>query len=292
MTDAADAVHGLRWTVFGDDDTADLRGAASVLGLEPQRLARRISSRRPELSISDDMIRLTMRTLEYDDARDAVETGQLDLYVRGEVVVAAQHPSTSGDIAPLPPTPYAGPRAVARICRWVVESYELVCNGLFVDIEEVEESVFASVLSSDAERIYSLKREVAEVRRAVLPLVGPLEQFAAQDLKTESDLALALRGLADRLHRLSESVDNLDSLLKSAFDAHVARISLQQNEDMRKISAAAALVVVPSLIAGIYGMNFVHMPGLRWEYGYPVTLGLMLAVVALLFLAFRKSGWL
>lgn len=294
MTHAAEAVDGLRWTVVGDEDHADLAGAATVLGVAPERLARRTGARRPELSVSDDTIRLTMRTLEYDDSRDAVETGQLDLYVRGQAVVAAQHPSTSGTIAPLPPTPFTGPRAVASICRWVVQSYELVCNGLFIDIEEVEESVFASVLSSDAERIYSLKREVAEVRRAVVPLLGPLEQFAARDLGPDSDLALALRGLADRLHRLSESVDTLDNLLKGAFDAHVARISLQQNEDMRKISAAAGLVVVPSLIAGIYGMNFQQTVFPPWDsvFGFPFAILLMACLVGGLWWSFRKSGWL
>ena len=91
---------------------------------------------------------------------------------------------------------------------------------------------------------------------------------------------------------LFRSVDNLDSLLTTAFDAHIAQISLQQNDDMRKISAGAALVVVPTLIAGVYGMNFTHMPELEWTYGYPFALVLMGGVSGLLWWFFRRSGWL
>ncbi|WP_238694212.1 CorA family divalent cation transporter [Nocardioides daphniae] len=161
-------------------------------------------------------------------------------------------------------------------------------SELFVDVEEVEASVFSTTSTSDAERIYLLKREVAEVRRAVTPLVGPLERFA----HAEADQDAAFRVLGERLHRLNEAVDSLDAMLTSVFDAHVARISMQQNEDMRKISAAAALVVVPTLIAGIYGMNFTHMPELSWTFGYPLALGVMVVVVSVLYAAFKRSNWL
>ena len=92
--------------------------------------------------------------------------------------------------------------------------------------------------------------------------------------------------------RVAETVDSLDALLSTAFDAHVAQISVQQNDDMRKISAGAALIVVPTLIAGIYGMNFEHMPELGWTYGYPFALLLMAGVAGGLWTLFKKSGWL
>ena len=98
--------------------------------------------------------------------------------------------------------------------------------------------------------------------------------------------------MADHLQRVSEVVDSLDILLSTAFDAHLARISVQQNEDMRKISAGAALVVVPTLVAGIYGMNFAHMPELHWTYGYPFAIVLMIGVAGALLALFKKSGWL
>jgi magnesium transporter len=96
----------------------------------------------------------------------------------------------------------------------------------------------------------------------------------------------------DHLNQAAEVVDSLDSLLSTAFDAQLARITVQQNDDMRKISAGAALVVVPTLIAGIYGMNFKHMPELSWTFGYPLAVLLMVAISAGLWILFKKSGWL
>lgn len=281
----------LRWIVPGRPD-ADAPGAAEALGTGPEALAGLTRPRRPSLSVEDGTVRLTLRTLDYDDDTDAVETGQLDLLVRGHVVVAAHTRPEEGVVRPVPHLAEDGLQVLTEWCRWVVAGYEDVCAELFVDIEEVEESVFSDDPASDTERIYTLKREVAEVRRAVTPLHAPLEQLGQQEAFPEADLVGALRELEERLHRLQESVDTLDAQLASVFDAHVARISIQQNEDMRRISAAAALVVVPTLIAGIYGMNFTHMPELEWRFGYPLVLAVMGLVTGSLYAAFRRSGWL
>lgn len=286
--DARPAVH---WTVPGRPD-CDAAAVASVLGTTTELLAAMTRPRRPSLSLEDGTVRLTLRTLDYDDATDAVETGQLDLLVRGRVVVAGHVLPATGVVRPVPAARTSGPEAVAEWCRWVVDGYEDVCAELFVDIEEVEESVFSPVPPSDTERIYTLKREVAEVRRAVTPLHAPLEQLRRQDALPDTDLVEALRVLEERLHQLHEAVDTLEAQLASVFDAHVARISIQQNEDMRRISAAAALVVVPTLIAGIYGMNFAHMPELGWRYGYPLVLAVMGLLTGSMYVAFRRSGWL
>jgi magnesium transporter len=127
----------------------------------------------------------------------------------------------------------------------------------------------------------------------VLPLREPMRQFATgTGVLVTDDTAAYFRDVADHLQRVAEVVDNLDQLLSTAFDASLARISVQQNEDMRKISAGAALIVVPTLIAGVYGMNFDHMPELHWTYGYPFALALMVSVSVGLFMWFKKSGWL
>ena len=175
----------------------------------------------------------------------------------------------------------------------MVDEYEKVGASLEVDVDEVEESVFSPARTDDSVRIYALKREIAEVRRAVMPLRDPMRRFALAEVAgIDGDTATYFRDVADHLHRVSEVVDNLDSLLSTAFDAHLARISVQQNEDMRKISAGAALVVVPTLIAGVYGMNFDHMPELGWRFGYAYAVGLMVATAAALWVLFKKSGWL
>jgi magnesium transporter len=106
------------------------------------------------------------------------------------------------------------------------------------------------------------------------------------------DAAPFFRDVADHVVRVSESIETLDSLLSTAFDAHLARIGLQQNEDMRKISAWVAIAAVGTLVAGVYGMNFVHMPELHWHFGYYYALGLMVSLALVLWLLFKRSGWL
>ena len=127
----------------------------------------------------------------------------------------------------------------------------------------------------------------------IMPLREPMRRFATAGVEgIDADTATYFRDVSDHLNRVSEVIDNLDQLLSTAFDAHIARISVQQNDDMRKISAGAALVVVPTLIAGVYGMNFEHMPELHWRYGYAFALALMFGVSGLLYWRFKKSGWL
>jgi magnesium transporter len=175
----------------------------------------------------------------------------------------------------------------------VVDEYLDVVDELVVDVDEIETSVFSTDRTNDSARIYVLKRELAEVRRAVLPLREPVARLARGDVRAVPEKATPFfRDVSDHLARAAETVDSLDGLLSTAFDAHLAQISVQQNDDMRKISAGAALVVVPTLIAGVYGMNFRHMPELEWTYGYPFALVLMAVVAVGLWALFKKSGWL
>ena len=187
-----------------------------------------------------------------------------------------------------------GPSAVVyAICDRVVDGYRDVMDELQVDVDEVEESVFSERRTNDSMRIYTLKRELAEVRRAVMPLREPTRRFSLGEVElVDVDAGPFFRDVLDHLNQAAEAVDTLDALLSTAFDAHVARIQMQQNDDMRKISAGAALVVVPTLIAGIYGMNFRVMPELDWTLGYPFALLLMGGVSGLLWWFFRRSGWL
>jgi magnesium transporter len=187
-----------------------------------------------------------------------------------------------------------GPMAVLyAICDRVVDEYEKVGQALEIDVDEVEESVFSPVRTDDSNRIYVLKREIAEVRRAVMPLREPMRKFAlgADDRITE-ETATYFRDVADHLHRVSEVIDNLDGLLSTAFDAHIAQISIQQNDDMRRISASVGLVAAPTLIGSIYGMNFVHMPELQWAFGYPMALTLMALSSLAVWVIARRAGWL
>jgi magnesium transporter len=182
---------------------------------------------------------------------------------------------------------------VYAVCDTVVDGYAEVLNALQIDVDEVETSVFSDDRTIDSARIYTLKRELAEVRRAVLPLREPVRRFAVGEITSvEGDEAPFFRDILDHLALAAENIDTLESLLSSAFDAHLAQIQVQQNNDMRKISAGVGLVAVPTLVAGVYGMNFDYMPELSWQYGYAYSLCLMAIISAGLWVFFKKSGWL
>jgi magnesium transporter len=179
------------------------------------------------------------------------------------------------------------------VCDRVVDGYELVAEELDMDVDEVEQGVFSVERYRDDRRIYVLKREIAEVRHAVHPLRAPMHKFASTDYPfLHEDSAPFFRDISDHVERVSENIDSLDGLLSTAFEAYNTRIQVQQNEDMRKISAWVAIAGVCTLVAGVYGMNFEHMPELGWDLGYPFALVLMIGSSGFLYRLFKKSGWL
>jgi magnesium transporter len=255
---------------------------------------------RPKLERYEHTLFLTLKSLWYVDAEDAVETGEINMFVGPDFVITVRHGAGSElhsarrDLEAKSAVLTHGPSAVVyAVCDHVVDGYLSVMNSLEEDVDEVETSVFSPQRTNDSARIYTLKREIAEARRAVLPLREPMRRFATGAVPgIDEASAPFFRDVLDHLTRAAETVDGLDQLLSTAFDAHIAQISVQQNEDMRKISAGAAIVVVPTLIAGVYGMNFEHMPELTWTYGYPYAITLMAAAVVLLWMWFKRSGWL
>ncbi len=296
-TDPGDFV----WIGLHKPSTQELSGVAEVFALHGLAVEDAVKAhQRPKLERYDDHLFLILKTLWYVDEQDAVETGEISMFVGSDFVVTVRH----GDGADLHSARsylearehvlLHGPSSVVyAVCDSVVDGYTEVLAELQEDVDEVETSVFSDERTNDSVRIYTLKREIAEVRRAVLPLRDPMMQFAAGRVAgVAEEAAPFFRDVADHLARAAENVDTLDGLLSSAFDAHLAEISVRQNDDMRKISAGAALIVVPTLIAGIYGMNFDHMPELGWTLGYPFAILLMVGSSFGLFKWFHKSGWL
>ncbi len=289
------------WVGLHEPDEAELAEVAEAFELHPLAVEDAVHAhQRPKLERYDETLFLTVKTLWYVDAEDAVETGEINLFVGADFVVSVRHGEGGAlhearlRLEARETVLAHGPTAVVyAVCDQVVDSYEEVAAALAEDVDEVEISVFSDQRTDDAPRIYVLKRELAEVRRAVLPLRLPIGKFVAGAVGgLDAEAGPYFRDVADHLSRTVDAVEELDGLLSAAFDAHVARISVQQNEDMRKISAGAALVVVPTLIAGIYGMNFDHMPELHWTYGYAWALLLMTGTSAALLWFFKRSGWL
>ena len=298
-----------QWIGLHEPTLEELDSLAAAFDLHPLAVEDAGEShQRPKIEHYDDVFFLVLKTLWYVDEDDAVETGEINMFVGADFVVTVRHgegidlADSRKDLEERAQVLEHGPMGVMyAICDRVVDEYERVGAALEEDVDEVEESVFSPARTDDANRIYVLKREIAEVRRAVMPLREPMRKFsmhsdAVPTIRTPipitAETATYFRDVSDHLQRVSEVIDSLDILLSTAFDGHLARISVQQNEDMRKISAGAALVVVPTLIAGIYGMNFDHMPELHWTYGYPFAMALMAGVAAGLFALFKKSGWL
>jgi magnesium transporter len=289
------------WVGLHAPTIAELDEVADKFALHPLAVEDAVKAhQRPKLERYDDTLFLVVKTLWYVDAEDAVETGEISLFVGPDFVISVRHGEGGGlqqarlELEAREAVLAHGPSAVVyAVCDQVVDGYEHVTDALVEDVDEVELSVFSDTRTNDSARIYVLKRELAEVRRAVLPLRDPIGRFANGTVHgIDRDAAPYFRDVGDHLARTAETVDELDSLLSTAFEAHLARISVQQNEDMRKISAGAALVVVPTLIAGIYGMNFDHMPELHWTFGYAWAVALMIGASAGLLWFFKRSGWL
>jgi magnesium transporter len=259
---------------------------------------------RPKLErYPNDTLFLVLRTLWSVDETCAVETGQIAVFLGRNYVITVRH-GVGGELGPtrrgledhngvLGHGPFA---VLYSVCDRVVDEYEAVADELEGQVDGIDTQVFSRgrVPQDSYEKpIYNLKREIAEFRRAVGPLRDPLLKFAHGQVPGVSSEAEAFfRDVADHTVRVYERVESMDSLLSSAHDALMARISVQQNSDMRKISAWVAIAAVPTMIAGIYGMNFDRMPELHWKFGYLYALTLMALSCLTLYRLFKRSGWL
>jgi len=256
---------------------------------------------RPKLEVYDESLFVVLKTARYVDESETVEFGEIQVVVGAGFVVVVRHGEASAlaetrkHLQERPDLVALGPAAVLySVVDKVIDDYVPVILGVENDIHEVELEVFASKSSGNpVERIYNLKREVLELQQATAPLLDPLEQLYTRPLAcVPQETYEYFRDVHDHLQRARERVDTFSQLLTSVLEANLTRVSVRQNEDMRKISAWVATAAVPTMIAGIYGMNFEHMPELEQTWGYPAVLALIAVSCGLLYRAFRRSGWL
>ncbi len=232
---------------------------------------------------------------------EVVSTGEIMVFVGQDFVITVRH-GRHGSLGPLregletdPVQLAKGPSAVLHaIADHVVDDFLGVIEAFQADIDHVETEVFAEHGARvDPGRIYQLKRELLELRRAVVPLGRPLEELATRPARVvEPEIQAYFRDVADHLLRATEQIAAFDELLNSILQAHLARVTVAQNEDMRKITAWAAIIAVPTMVCGVYGMNFDHMPELRWRYGYALVIGVIAVACVALHRGFRRNGWL
>jgi magnesium transporter len=255
---------------------------------------------RPKLEVFGEMVLLVLKTARYVDPTEVVQLGELLVFLGHDFVITVRH----GEASSLKPVREAlendperlrcGPGAVLHaILDRVVDDYGPAIDGLQEDIDEVETELFSPERSNPAERIYRLLREVLEFRRASAPLVDPIEKLAAGHFaQVDPTIRNYFRDVNDHLIRARDQLDGMHDLLASSLQANLAQVAVRQNEDMRRISAWVAIIAVPTAVAGIYGMNFEHMPELTWTFGYPAVLLLMLTICTSLYFYFRRAGWL
>jgi magnesium transporter len=257
---------------------------------------------RPKLEVYDEMAFLVLKTARYVDHDEVIALGEILVFLGANYIITVRHGSASdlhevrarveGD----PERLERGPGAVLHaIVDRVVDDYLPAIEGLEEDVEEVEAAVFSPERAAPGttERIYKLKREVLEFIRATAPLVEPMRRLAeGRHNAVHIDVRPYFRDVNDHLVRVHEQLEGFRDLLTSVLEANLTQVGVRQNEDMRKISAWVAIAAVPTMIAGIYGMNFEHMPELKWTFGYPLVLLVMAVVCGSMFRAFKRAGWL
>ena len=255
---------------------------------------------RPKLDVYDDTLFVVLKPARYVDPVEVVELGEILLFVDEHFVVAVRHGDASKLVAvrkaleDQPEELINGPSAVLlAILDRVVDDYASVLDGLDGDIRELEDEVFSETGSTPTQRIYKLKREVLQFHQATAPLVEPILLLANRRFPAiNPELRKYFNDVHDHLVRVVDKITGFRDLLTSILEANLTQVSVRQNNDMRKISAWVAIAAVPTAMAGIWGMNFDHMPELERTWGYPAALILMVLVCGSLYRKFKKSGWL
>ncbi|GAC70779.1 magnesium and cobalt transport protein CorA [Gordonia soli] len=297
---------GFVWLGLHAPDDEQMTGVAEVFGLHELVVEDAVHAhQRPKLEVYDDTHFLVLRTVKYvehesmSQASEVVETGEIMVFVGRDFVITVRH----GDhthlsgvrrrLEEVPERLALGPTAVLHaIADKVVDSYLAVTDRMEADLDTIEETVFGTQSRLDIDPVYLLKREVLELRRAVTPLTGPLARLSADNPLVPKEIRRHLRDVADHLTTVIDRVVEYDEVLTSLLEAAAAKVGIQQNTDMRKISAWVAIAAVPTMVAGIYGMNFEHMPELSQPWAYPTVLIGLVVACTVLFFNFRRHHWL
>jgi magnesium transporter len=298
---------GFAWIGVHEPDAEQIQSIADTFGLHELPVEDAVHGhQRPKLERYGDSLFMVFKTVSYvqhespETASEIVATGELMAFVGKDFVVTVRRGRHSGlgsvrhNLEAAPEQLALGPAAVLHaIADYVVDAYLEVTDLVEDDIDKLEESIFQPRSSVPAEVIYLMKHEVTELRRAVVPLTTPLRRLSEGYVPlVPEEVRLHFRNVEDHLTNVAERVNAYDELLTTLVQAVLAKITLQQNNDMRKIAAWVAIISVPTMVAGIYGMNFDHMPELRWTFGYPLVLSFVAVVCITLFRIFRRNEWL
>ena len=255
---------------------------------------------RPKLEVYGDSLFVVLKTVRWVGTPDYVEFGEILVFAGDDFLITVRHGKETElhdvrlDLEKRPQLLRNGPGAALHaIVDHVVDDYEPVIELLDNEVRETEEDVFSPSRSNPVVRIYGLKRAVLKLHGAIVPLLDPLAGLAGgRHPLIHQDMHSYFRDVYDHLTRMAAHIISLRELLTNVLTANLTQASIRQNDDVRKISAWAAIIAVPTLVTGIYGMNFEHMPELTWRLGYPAALLFMALVSGTLYRLFHKAGWL
>ena len=291
------------WITLRTPSSAELERWAEAFTLHPLAIEDALQAhQRPKMERYGEMLFVVLKTVHHEDDKAAVLVNEVMLFV-GQAffitVVYNENDLMAEARATLQERAAWGSGAAFHaVADVAVDRFADVLEGLQKDILDVEEQVFATPRSSHAERIFHLKREVLNVRRALAPLATSFERLYRDEAKwhelpwIDARLIPYFRDVHDHVLHYNEALESQESLLTSALTVTATLVGMRQNEDMRRISAWGAIIAVPTMIAGVYGMNFRYMPEISWPLGYPVALLVMAGISGGLYVSFRRLGWL
>jgi magnesium transporter len=312
---------GFVWIGLQQPTAEEIAVVADAFGLPALAVEDAVKAhQRPKLEVYGDVVFVVIKPVRYVDHEEVVDVTEIAVFLGRNFVVTVRHGNSDVLRTVRAEIDDEGSRLAAhgptgvlyRTADLVVDGYEEAISSIDVDVDEIELQVFGAEQhdvddDENSERIYKLKREIAEFRRAVGPLALPVQRLADGAVAgVDAELLQYFRDVHDHVLRAADAIEVHDRLLSDVLQAELARvaarqsriavrqneIAVRQNEDMRKISAWAAIALVPTAIAGIYGMNFENMPELETQYGYFVVLGVITSACATLYLLFRRNGWL
>jgi magnesium transporter len=291
---------GFAWIGLYEPTAEEFEAVTAEFGLHKLAVDDAINAhQRPKLERYGDSLFLVLKTARWDAEADDVRFGEVLVFLGEDFIISVRH---GGDglhdvrekLELQPDLLGAGPSAALHaIVDSIVDGYEPVVESLDASIGGIERDVFSGSRRNPAERIFARKRDVLELYGGIVPLLEPVEVLARAGFPQINPATKPyFRDVHDHLLREYGRVQQLREVLTSILTANLTQASIRQNEDVRKISAWAAIIAVPTLITGVYGMNFDHMPELGWSFGYPAALALMATICGLLYWRFRTSGWL
>jgi magnesium transporter len=254
---------------------------------------------RPKVERFGDTLLIVVKTISHPDSKLGIEVGELLIFVNADFIITVRH--GDGELSSVRERIERRPDLLSHgsgvvlyaILDHVVDGYGDTAQTIDGEIQAVEREVFSAERTNPVEQIYKLEREVLDLYRAVAPLLEAVDEITEGRFEAIPDeLYEYFRDVHDHLQRVTGRVAGFRALLDSALQANLTQVSVRQNEDMRKISAWVAIAAVPTMIAGIYGMNFDHMPELHWRYGYFSVLIFIAAICLALYRRFKRVGWL